>query len=154
VASAWIVLLGLYYLLPVKRDSDATTALRLTVDLALVAVFLGWQTSRLARSELPELRAAQALGAFVRLFIGVFSSIHLSLSQSDSSNFSQTLDHTEALYFTTTVLSTVGFGDITPHTDPARIAVSIQMLLDLVIIGIVVRLRFGAAKTRIARGQP
>ena len=37
-----------------------------------------------------------------------------------------------------TVLSTVGFGDITPRTDPTRVMVSIQMLLDLVLIGVVV----------------
>ena len=34
----------------------------------------------------------------------------------------------------------MGFGDITPKTDVARILVSVQMLLDLVIIGVVVRL--------------
>ena len=33
-----------------------------------------------------------------------------------------------------------GFGDITPRTDLARIVVSAQMLLDLVILGVVVRL--------------
>ena len=45
-----------------------------------------------------------------------------------------------------TVFSTVGFGDITPKGDLARILVSIQMLLDLVVIGAVVRLLTNAAK--------
>jgi hypothetical protein len=53
--------------------------------------------------------------------------------------FTERLDHTRALYFTITVFSTVGFGDITPRADLARIIVSIQMLLDLVILGSVVR---------------
>jgi hypothetical protein len=43
----------------------------------------------------------------------------------------------------------VGFGDITPRTDTARLIVSAQMLLDLVVIGAVVRLLFNAAKSRI-----
>ncbi len=45
------------------------------------------------------------------------------------------------------MFSTVGFGDITPETDLARILVSVQMLLDLVVIGAVVRLLLNAAKT-------
>jgi hypothetical protein len=48
------------------------------------------------------------------------------------------------------VFSTVGFGDITPRTDPARLVVSTQMLLDLAIIGVVVRMIFTAARSRIA----
>ena len=49
--------------------------------------------------------------------------------------FTERLDHTRVLYFTITVFSTVGFGDITPRADLARIIVSIQMLLDLDILG-------------------
>jgi hypothetical protein len=44
----------------------------------------------------------------------------------------------------------VGFGDITPRTDAARLVVTSQMLLDLLIIGVVVRMIFTAAKSRIA----
>jgi len=58
------------------------------------------------------------------------------------------LTRTEALYFTVTVLSTVGFGDITPKTDVARIIVTIQMVLDLLVLGVVVRLILDAARRR------
>jgi voltage-gated potassium channel len=75
------------------------------------------------------------------------------VSHSSPSSFSEPLDHTRALYFTITVLSTVGFGDITPRTDPTRIMVSIQMLLDLVLIGVVVRVIFSAARISLARGS-
>ena len=57
------------------------------------------------------------------------------------------------MYFTITVFSTVGFGDITPRTDSWRILVSIQMLLDLVIIGAVVRILINAAKMGLARND-
>ena len=67
-----------------------------------------------------------------------------------ATTFTQPLDHTRSLYFTVSIFSTVGFGDITPRTDPARIVVSAQMLLDLVLIGAVVRLIFNAARSRVA----
>jgi len=50
------------------------------------------------------------------------------------------------LYFTTTALSPVGFGDIGPKSDAARMLVSAQMRLDLVLISVIARLLFGAAR--------
>jgi hypothetical protein len=37
------------------------------------------------------------------------------------------LSRTDALYYTITVFSTVGFGDITPRADLARIVTMVQM---------------------------
>ncbi len=151
VAVAWVLLIAVYYLVPATRDTAAAAVPRLAGGLALVGAVVGWQTARISRAELPELRAFQALGVIIPLFLILFASLYLSLSNTSASNFSQSLDHTRALYFTITVFSTVGFGDITPNTDPARIVVSVQMLADLVIIGIVVRLLINAAKTSLAR---
>ena len=61
------------------------------------------------------------------------------------------LDHTEALYFTVTIFSTVGFGDIVPKVDVARLVVMVQMIADLAFIAIVVRLIFGAASRATSR---
>ena len=76
-----------------------------------------------------------------------FAALYLSLSQASTTHFSEPLNHTGAIYLAITVFSTVGFGDITPESDLARIVLSIQMLLDLVVIGAVVRLLTTAAKT-------
>jgi voltage-gated potassium channel len=153
IALAWILVLSLYYLLPARTHSTDNDAIRLTVGLLLLACFIVWQTARIARSELPELRAAEALGVILPLFLVVFASLYLSFSDASPASFSEGLDHTRALYFTITVFSTVGFGDIVPRTDTTRILVSAQMLLDLVFIGAVVRVLLNAAKTGLARGQ-
>jgi voltage-gated potassium channel len=154
IALAWIVLVGVYYVEPVGAHSGVSAFVRLGIGIVLVGVVLAWQAGRIVRAALPELQAAQALGAVIPLFLVVFATIYLSLSHGAASSFSQQLDHTRALYFTITVFSTVGFGDITPGTDLARIMVSIQMLLDLVIIGVVVRLLINAARTGLARSGP
>jgi voltage-gated potassium channel len=56
------------------------------------------------------------------------------------------LTKTDALYFTVTVFATVGFGDIVPRTELARIVTMSQMLADLVVIGLIVRVMISAVK--------
>ncbi len=153
VVLAWAVLLIVYYAVPAGRDSSVDDVVRLVIGLGFVATTIVWQASHIVRSELPELRAMQSLGVILPLFLVVFSSIYLSVSDTYKSSFSQSLDHTRALYFTVTVFSTVGFGDITPTWDSTRILVSVQMLLDLVIIGAVVRVLINAAKTSLSRSD-
>lgn len=152
IAVAWVVILGAFYLLPFDHLSADRSVLRLSVMTALVGAVFVWQIQRITTAELPELRAVEALGIVVTVFLVGFSVIYLSMSHSNPGTFSQSLDHTRALYFTITVFSTVGFGDITPRTDTARLVVSAQMLLDLAIIGVVVRLIFNAARSRVAPG--
>ena len=60
--------------------------------------------------------------------------------------FSEPLNRTAALYFAVTLFSTVGLGDIAPVSQAARAVVTIQMVADLIVIAVVVRLIFGAAR--------
>ena len=153
VILAWVLILGAYYLIPFAHLSGARSVLRLCAVVALVGAVLVLQIRRISKAELPELRAVEALGIVVIVFLAGFSTVYLNLSHGAGTTFTQPLDHTRALYFTISVFSTVGFGDITPRTDTARIIVSAQMLLDLVIIGTVVRLIFNAARIRVQPGD-
>ena len=146
VALAWALLFGIYYLIPFTDRTGAQSVVRLVLGILLFVGVLAWQLGQVTRAELPGLRAVHALGVAIPLFLLVFAVVYLSLSQSDTTHFSEPLNHTGALYMVVTVFSTVGFGDITPKGDLARILVSIQMLLDLVVIGAVVRLLTNAAK--------
>jgi voltage-gated potassium channel len=149
IALSWVFIIGAFYALPFGNESDVRAFVRLGADIALIGAVFAWQIRRISVAELPELRAIEALGIVVALFLAAFSGIYVAMSHESAATFTQPLDHTRALYFTISVFSTVGFGDITPKTDTARLVVATQMLLDLAIIGALVRLIFNAARSRM-----
>ena len=84
----------------------------------------------------------------VPLFVVMFAALYLITSRSNPAAFDTSMSRTQALYFTVVVLSTVGFGDITPETDPARLLTTIQIVCDLLLIGVVIRLILRIASDR------
>ena len=149
IALCWVFIIGAFYVAPIGHESSLRAFVRLGADIAVIAAVFAWQIRRISLAELPELRAIEALGIVIVLFLVAFSGIYLGMSHESPFTFTQRLDKTRALYFTITIFSTVGFGDITPRTDVARMVVAVQMLLDLVLIGAVVRLLFDAARNRV-----
>ncbi|MGC5166439.1 potassium channel family protein [Luteimicrobium sp. DT211] len=153
VVGAWVITLAAYAALPL--DGSARSAVRLGVALILVALLVVWEVWRILGAGIPALRAIQALGTIAVVFLATFASAYLAMSHADPSRFDVPLDHVSAFYFTTTVFATVGFGDITPHDHLGQIVVTVQMLLDLVLIGLVVRVLIAAARMgHQRRGDP
>jgi voltage-gated potassium channel len=140
------VLVVLYYRLPFTAVVDASTFVLLAAGLALFAAVITWQVRSILRSAYPALRAIEALGAAIPLFLLVFAAAYVKLADTQAEAFTEPLSRTDALYFTITVFATVGFGDITPVTDAARITTMVQMVGDLLVVGLVLRLMLGAVK--------
>ena len=99
----------------------------------------------------PTLRAVVAMATIIPLFLVLFAWIYLTMSRSDPAAFGTPLTRSSALYFTVTVFSTVGFGDIVPKTDTARLVCTVQMLGDLAVVAVVIRLILGAAARGVDR---
>ena len=109
------------------------------------------QVQRIVVDDHPALRGVEAVATIVPLFIVVFAYTYVWMSYDDPSRFTQPIDRVDGLYFVVTVLSTVGFGDISPVSSGARLLVTVQMLLDLVLIGVVAKLIVGASQVGVQR---
>ena len=140
-----VILLGVYYTVPIAPHPHTSVWLRLVIALFVFAVALGHEVTAILRHLRPMQRAIVALAVILPLFVVLFAWIYLTMSRSNPAMFGVRLTRTSALYYTVTVLSTVGFGDITPKTDVARLATTIQMVADLILVAVVVRLIMGAA---------
>lgn len=150
IVSATVLLL-LYYFVPVESHPHESVLLRLTVALALFVAVLTVEVRAISRNRHPMLRAGVAMATVIPLFLVVFAWTYLTLLHSDPAAFGSPLTRTDSLYFTVTVFSTVGFGDITPKTEVVRLVVTVQMLADLAVIAVVVRLILGVATREAAR---
>jgi preprotein translocase subunit YajC len=144
-------LLLLYYLLPFQGRRSGPTPLTLLVGLVLFAVLLTWQVIQIRTATYPRLRALEALSFSLPLFLLVFAMIYFVVARADPASFSEQLSRTDALYFAVTVFTSVGFGDITPVMQGARIVVMIQMIGGLILVGVVARVILGAVQAALSR---
>jgi voltage-gated potassium channel len=149
-ATGFLVLV-VYFTAPISNKPHTSVVFRLAVGLGLFVAVLAYEVRAILRSTRPLLRAADAMALVIPVFVVVFAWIYLTMARSTPDAFSQPLDRISALYFAVTVFSTVGLGDIAPTTDPARLVVTTQMVADLIVIAVVVRLIFGAARGSAGR---
>jgi voltage-gated potassium channel len=137
-----LLLTGCFYVLPERWPvRDAVGGGRLLAGLAGLGgalLVLRHQARALRAGRSLPVRIEALLTALYLLVLG-FAAVYALLAQASPASFDGLQTRTDALYFTVTVLSTVGFGDIHPVAAPARLLVTLQMLFDLVFIGTAVR---------------
>jgi Ion channel len=139
-------LVAIYYLLPLDRSSTWVAVTMLVIGLVALIGLVVFQVRGILRSRFPGLRGVEALATSIPLFLLLFASTYVVLDTISADSFSEPLTRTGALYFTVTVFSTVGFGDITAKTEAARLVVTGQMIVDLVAVGLTVKVIVGAVK--------
>ena len=144
-----MLLVVAYFLMPLDHLGHDVPWVWLGFGLVVIVIVLVWQIREILSAQFPMLQAVEALAAVVPLYLLSFAAAYVVMSAGNAANFTQPLSHMGAIYFSVVVFSTVGFGDITPHTDVARAVVTFQILGDLMLIAFGLRLVVAAVK----RGQ-
>lgn len=136
----------IYYFLPLRRVVSGQTVIVLCGGLVAFAVVSYRQVRSIIHSVNPGVRAVELLSIAIPLFLLVFAVSYFLLERSDPAAFTERLNRTDALYFAVTVFATVGFGDIAPVSQAARIIAMVQMIGDLIVLGVLVRVVANAVR--------
>lgn len=140
------LLVTVYFVLPLDRSLDASGVALLLLGLVVFGITVAWQVRAILQAQYPALQAIEALAIAIPLFLLTFSAVYIELARGTGRAFTEPLNKVDAVYFTVTVFATVGFGDIAPVTQAARIITTVQMLGDLVVLGVLIKTIAGAVK--------
>ncbi len=139
-------LFACYYLVPVSGAATGGRWLRGAAAALLLTVVLWHVVRTVAREVHAEDADVQldrlALAAVTGLVC--FSLVDYLLARADAGQFAGLTTKTDALYFTVSTLTTVGFGDVHAVGQLARQIVMVQLAFNVVVLA-------GAART-LARG--
>jgi voltage-gated potassium channel len=153
MAVSIVLLVWVYYTIPVKGTDGDSDLPWLLLELVIFGAIVGVQVPLISRARYPLLRGMESLALTILLFLLIFARVYLSNSTGDPAVFNHPLDRDTALYFTVTVFATVGFGDIVAASNAMKLLVTVQMLLNLVVFGLVIRVLTSAAQRGMARKQ-
>ena len=132
-----------YYLIPFRFDWTDWSAGRLGLSLlALVALGFMLRASlrRGSRLQTTRYRRIQWLLSALYVLMLLFGLVYAAVAHFHPDQFVGIGDRTDALYFSVTIVSTVGFGDIHAEEAAARLLVTAHMLFNLIYLGTALRL--------------
>ncbi|MFC7447747.1 potassium channel family protein [Rhodococcus daqingensis] len=145
LASA-VALVVVYFVIPMENLESASAIGGLVLGLVFVSALFAWQIRKIVHAEHPGLQAIAGLGLMLPGYLLAFATLYHLMSLSGSENFNEPLTKIDSLYFTLVCFSTVGFGDITATTEVARAIVSAQIVGNLFLIAVGVRIITAAVR--------
>lgn len=142
-----IALVVLYFVLPSgSKIGVAGWGVTFGVGLVVLSAVILIVANRMLKRGV----AAKAMGMLCVLTVAVlfFARVDYLLALQPG-EFAELHTKIDALYFTVSTLATVGFGDVHATGQAARAAVTVQMVFNLVFIGIGITLVSGLLKHRV-----
>ena len=146
---AIIGMLVIFYTVPVNAD-ESTGRVALSVLITLVGVAaLAWgifeQVRRQLRSRSEDIHTLVML---LPLAAVLFALAFFVIDEHSPSQFEGLATRTDALYFTLSTVTTVGFGDITAHGQLARVLVMFQLVFNAIFVGAAASTIVGSIRNR------
>ncbi|GAA4380494.1 hypothetical protein GCM10023166_34550 [Paeniglutamicibacter cryotolerans] len=144
----------LYFLIPVagfNANNPTGAWIRLLAVIVVFLTILVLQLRFVLFASAPQIRAVEAVVESVVAFVLLFAWLYVSLSTTEPAYFSELLDKVDALYFTSSTFSTVGFGDIVATSKLTRGLVSIQMISGLGVLALTAKAAFLMAQKAESR---
>ncbi|UGT64476.1 potassium channel family protein [Nocardia asteroides] len=142
-----------YYGIPLNLNLEGRIigVLVFLVGLAGLAQVTDRHIRRLTAA--PQRAGRQVDGILLLLTVTVvfFALTYYLLAKNDPGQFDGLVTRTDALYYTIVTLGTVGFGDVHAVGQTARVVTMLQIVFDLVVVGILLAVATGAI-TRGMRG--
>ncbi len=139
----------IYYVLPVPSPiSEATWSVLFGCGLGVLAVLIVLSIRRLLRAR--EQTRVRALVLLLCITVLFFSYADVALAQIPS-QFVSLHTKTDGLYFSISTLATVGFGDVHATGQAARVAVTLQIVFNLVFLGSAIATITGTWRDRARR---
>ncbi|MFH9013217.1 potassium channel family protein [Streptomyces sp. NPDC017943] len=144
-------LVTVYYVLPLDGRSSPGASAVLACGLLLVVLVFWWEVRAILESPYPRLKAIEALGTTLALFLLLFAGAYFLLEHSTPGSFSEPLTKTDSLYFTLTTFTTVGYGDIAARSQAGRVLTMVQMAGGLLLVGVAAKILAGAVQASLRR---
>lgn len=148
-----VALTLVYLVVPLQNDLWWVGLIVGTVALVAIAPFAVRRAGAVSGAEQPVIAAVEAITLVFAMLVFGFSSVFLAINRGDG-EFVGMSTKVDAVYFTVTTMSTVGFGDIHASGQLARLAVTVQIVFDLSLLAMAVRLLVNAARRRTAPDGP
>ena len=141
------ILVAVYFVVPLGFLAAIPVWATLVIAMLILLIVAIWQIHAVLRSNWPGLRGIEALAVTAPLYLLLFATIYVRVAAETPGSFTtDALTRLDMLYFTVTVFATVGFGDISPATQAARALVTVQMVLNLLVLGAGIRVLTLAVK--------
>jgi voltage-gated potassium channel len=138
-----------YFVLPLDKEFGRLLAALLVIFAAgaLIPISIR-QAQMVLRSQDPLFDAMRCIVSALVLLVIAFSSAYFVLATSYDNQIEGVETKLDAIYFTVTILATVGFGDITATGQAGRGIVTGQMVVNFAVLAVALRVVSWALKER------
>jgi hypothetical protein len=135
-----VLAIGAYFVIPLDGEPAVWLAGLMVAGVigGMLPLAIG-RAAHVLESDHPFVVAVASLAQFITMLVVSFSTVYYVLGVRYDDQVSGIATKIDALYFTVVTLSTVGFGDITATGQAARAVVTVNILANVALLAVALR---------------